>query len=366
MLNALGFAAHPSSLRLILPIGLSFYTFQSVGYVIDVSRGVVKPCRDPVAFLAYMCFFPQLLAGPIARAAEQLPQFLSSRRFDYALAVDGCRQMLWGFFKKFAVADSCAVVVNATFDKAVDPSGFALLLALVLYTAQIYCDFSGYSDLAIGCAKLFGIRLPRNFAFPYFVTNIADFWRRWHMSLMAWFKDYVYIPLGGSRVGRLRRIVNTYAVFLLSGLWHGASWTFVIWGAFHATCFLPRLLPRTSRRESPSSVVRSFLGWALTLLAVTVGWLVFRAPDVATLVDWLVRMSHLDLGSVTLAGSGVRTAVPPLVLVFLVEWMGRRGEHALQRLPMPRVARWVVYYALVFLTLYGMPSSGGDFIYGQF
>ena len=363
-MNALGFAAHPSSLQVILPIGLSFYTFQSVGYVIDVARGVAKPCGDPIAFLAYMSFFPQLLAGPIARATEQLPQFLAPRRFDYAFAVDGCRQMLWGFFKKFAVADMCAIGVNAAFDQTINPSGHVLLIALANYTVQLYCDFSGYSDLAIGCAKLFGIRLPRNFAFPYFSTNIADFWRRWHMSLMAWFRDYLYIPLGGSRVGRSRRFFNTYAVFLVSGLWHGANWTFVFWGAFHATCFLPRLLFGAKKRESRPSMVRGVLGWGLTMAAVMFGWLIFRAPDVATLADWIARLPHL--GGFTLAGSGIRTAAPLAAVVLVVEWLGRRHEHALQCMRMPRAVRWLVYFAIIFLTLYGIPAGGNNFIYGKF
>lgn len=365
LLNSLGFHTNPTSLKIILPIGLSFYTFQAAGYIIDVYRGTIQPCRDTLAFFAYMSFFPQILAGPISRAAEQLPQFNEPRHFDYALAVEGCRQMLWGFFKKFAVADTCAVFANLIFDNTVSPTGIGLISALVAYTLQIYCDFSGYSDLAIGCGKLFGIRLARNFAAPYFSTGIADFWRRWHMSLMAWFKDYLYIPLGGSRTGRLKRIRNTFIVFLVSGLWHGANWTFVLWGAFHACAFLPRLLGVGKCRGEGSSRLRSLGGWVLTMGVVIFGWLIFRAPSLAALGGYLAQIPHLGAVS-SLAGKGLGSAVPLAVVVIVVEWLGRRGEFALQRLPFPLPVRWAVYLFLFVLIGCGMPTSGGDFIYGQF
>ncbi len=366
LFNALGLSTNITSLKIILPIGLSFYTFQAAGYLIDVYRRTVQPCRDVLAFFAYMSFFPQILSGPIARATEQLPQFKSARHFEYAHAVDGCRQMLWGFFKKFAVADTCAVFVNTVFTLSLNPTGIELIAALFLFTVQIYCDFSGYSDLAIGCARLFGIRLPRNFACPYFVTNIADFWRRWHMSLMAWFKDYLYIPLGGSRVGKFKRIRNTFAVFLVSGLWHGASWTFALWGAFHACAFLPRLLggTRTPRTEKPS-LPRHFASWALTMCVVTLGWLIFRAPNCAALWGYFTSVSHL--GTIAaLSGKGFNAALPLMALTFSVEWFARREEHALQRRPKATILRWCIYFALVGIILYGTPTKGGDFIYGQF
>ena len=365
LLNALGFAAHPLSLKIILPVGLSFYTFQSLGYVFDVRRGTVRACRNPISFFAYMSFFPQILAGPIERASEQLPQFERTRRFDYALAVDGCRQMLWGFFKKFAVADACAIFVDGAFGQTAGAGCVTVAVATFLFTVQIYCDFSGYSDLAVGCGKLFGFRLVRNFAFPYFASSVADFWRRWHISLMTWFRDYLYIPLGGSRVGRLKRIRNTFVVFLVSGLWHGANWTFVLWGALHAVAFLPRLLGNPLRTGETPSRVRSFCGWFLTMAVVMFGWLVFRAPDLHTLADCLVSIANWD-GAAAIKGMGFTTVLPLVVVVFVVEWLGRRGEHALSRLALPRMVRWGFYLAVVALTLYGMPSKGGDFIYGQF
>ena len=242
----LGGQADGLLLGLVLPVGISFYTFQALSYSIDVYRGAVRPTRDVVAFFAYVAFFPQLVAGPIERASSLLPQFQTSRHFDYALGVDGLRQMLWGFFKKMVVADSCALYVDHAFADMQGANGATLAVGAVLFSIQIYGDFSGYSDIAIGCAKLFGIRLRRNFDVPYFSRDIAEFWRRWHMSLTSWFRDYVYIPLGGSRVGRWRVVINTFVIFLVSGLWHGANWTFVAWGAFHALLFLPL------RRRTPS------------------------------------------------------------------------------------------------------------------
>ena len=367
LLNALGFQANPSSFKIILPIiGLSFYTFQAAGYIIDVYRGTVQPCRDILAFLAYMSFFPQILAGPIARATEQLPQFQRTRHFEYALAVDGSRQMLWGFFKKFAVADSCAVYVDTILEGTANPAGIGIVTALFLYAAQIYCDFSGYSDLAIGCAKLLGFRLPQNFNFPYFATNIADFWRRWHMSLMRWFKDYLYIPLGGSRVDKARHIRNVFAVFLVSGLWHGANWTFIFWGVFHACAFLPRLLSRKVKKgEETPSRLRAFFGWLLTMVTVTLGWVIFRAPSLSALKGYLVQIPHFGTLS-AIKGQGLLAALELVVIAFIVEWFGRHGEYALQKLPRSVVLRWLIYIAVVWLICSGMPSNGGDFIYGQF
>lgn len=235
-------------LHVILPVGISFYTFQALSYSIDVYRAKLAPTRDPVAFFAFVCFFPQLVAGPIERATNLLPQFQSSREFDYDTAVDGCRQMLWGLFKKVVIADNCALYVNKVFGNWQDQYGSTLLLAAILFAFQIYGDFSGYSDIAIGTSKLFGIRLKRNFNVPYFSRDIAEFWRRWHISLTTWFRDYLYIPLGGSRCSKPKIIRNTFIIFLVSGLWYGANWTFVAWGAYHALLFLPLILSGSNRK----------------------------------------------------------------------------------------------------------------------
>ena len=247
ILRQFGFESHVSSLNIILPVGISFYTFQALSYTIDVYRRSIKPTKDPIAFFAFISFFPQLVAGPIERATNLLPQFLKPRQFNYPLAVEGCRQMLWGFFKKVLVADSCAYVANNILINS-HPSSISLWVGMIAFSFQIYGDFSGYSDIAIGCSKLFGVRLMRNFAYPYFARDIAEFWRRWHISLTTWFRDYLYIPLGGSRCSTLKKVGNTFAIFLVSGFWHGANWTFIAWGAFHAVCFLPLLVLGRNRK----------------------------------------------------------------------------------------------------------------------
>jgi D-alanyl-lipoteichoic acid acyltransferase DltB (MBOAT superfamily) len=239
-----GFQLHLQSLKIILPVGISFYTFQALSYTIDVYRGDIRPTKDIIAFFAFISFFPQLVAGPIERATNLLPQFLRPRSFSYPQAVDGCRQMLWGFFKKVVVADNCALYVDLIFKDYQNRPASSLVFAAILFAFQIYGDFSGYSDIAIGSSKLFGISLMQNFAYPYFSRDIAEFWRRWHISLSTWFRDYVYIPLGGSRVGLAKQIRNVFVIFLLSGFWHGASWNFIIWGGQHALLFLPLLLAK--------------------------------------------------------------------------------------------------------------------------
>ncbi|MGB3151469.1 MAG: MBOAT family O-acyltransferase, partial [Maribacter sp.] len=238
-----------SSLNIILPVGISFYTFQTLSYTIDVYRGKLKPCNDFIAFGSFVSFFPQLVAGPIERATDLLPQFYLSRKFDYEKAVDGLRQILWGFFKKIVIADNCAEFSNLIFDNSDNYNGSTLILGALFFTFQIYCDFSGYSDIAIGTSKMFGFELKRNFAVPYFSRDIAEFWRRWHISLSKWFRDYLYIPLGGSKGGKFFQLRNTFIIFLVSGFWHGANWTFLAWGALNAIYFVPLLLLGKNRKH---------------------------------------------------------------------------------------------------------------------
>lgn len=263
---------------ILLPVGVSFYTFQALSYTIDVYQHKIKPTHDMVAFFAFISFFPQLVAGPIERATNLLPQFLSSRTFNYEKAVDGMRQILWGLFKKMVVADNCATAVNLIFNEYQSLDGFNLFLGAIFFTFQIYGDFSGYSDIAIGTARLFGINLMRNFNFPYFSRDIAEFWRRWYISLTTWFRDYIYIPLGGSRCGKWKAARNTLIIFLVSGFWHGANWTFVCWGAFHALLFLPLLLLGKNRKYTGMVAERKLLPnvketcqMLLTFLLVVIG-----------------------------------------------------------------------------------------------
>ena len=375
VLRALGMAAGGDSaaLRIVLPVGISFYTFQALSYTIDVYRRQIRPTRDPVAFFAFISFFPQLVAGPLERATNLLPQFLRPREFVYADAVEGCRQMLWGFFKKCVVADNCAVVANALLNDPAQANGLAVWLGVFLFTVQIYGDFSGYSDIAIGCSRLFGVKLMRNFACPYFSRDIAEFWRRWHMSLTTWFRDYLYIPLGGSRCGKLRQVRNTFAIFLVSGLWHGANWTFVLWGLYHALLFLPLLLGGRNRRNLgevaegrvfPS--VREAGRMALTFLLVLVGWTLFRAPSAREAFRWFACMFNPGaFGLLRGLPRELPVALVGVAVVLAVEWFGRRGEHGLSRLPRATPLRWAVYFALLWLVLFYCPGTQ-TFIYFQF
>ena len=371
----LGGQADGLLLGLVLPVGISFYTFQALSYSIDVYRGAVRPTRDVVAFFAYVAFFPQLVAGPIERASSLLPQFQTSRHFDYALGVDGLRQMLWGFFKKMVVADSCALYVDHAFADMQGANGATLAVGAVLFSIQIYGDFSGYSDIAIGCAKLFGIRLRRNFDVPYFSRDIAEFWRRWHMSLTSWFRDYVYIPLGGSRVGRWRVVINTFVIFLVSGLWHGANWTFVAWGAFHALLFLPLVLMGVNRKHrGVVSEGRLLPTWReagqmlLTFVLATVGWVLFRADTIHDAVVYLHNiLTHgFFQHPVGFGDMGCRVLLVALPLLMVVEWLNRSEEHGMARLPRWRWVRWMWYMVLIFLILAFAQTGEMPFIYFQF
>lgn len=362
-------------LHLVLPVGISFYTFQALSYSIDVYRGTLKPTRDAVAFFAYVSFFPQLVAGPIERAVSLLPQFERSRTFDYAVAVDGCRQMLWGFFKKMVVADNCAHYVDLIFEHPDWYNGSSLLLAAVLFTIQIYCDFSGYSDIAIGCARLFGITLRRNFNVPYFSRDIAEFWRRWHISLTTWFRDYIYIPLGGSRCSKAKVVRNTFVIFLVSGMWHGANWTFLAWGAYHALLFLPLILRGKNRKHTdvvaagrrlPSLVELGQM--LLTFLLAAFGWVLFRSDSIADAIYYFSYMfGHLFSGSPMVTSPlDAWVLLLSILLLVIVEWVNRNEPHEFVRQPHNRVLRWACYILLVAVIGIYMVTNEMPFIYFQF
>ncbi|MCR4828974.1 MAG: MBOAT family protein [Bacteroidales bacterium] len=361
-------------LHLILPVGISFYTFQALSYTIDVRRGTVRPTHDIVAFMAYVAFFPQLVAGPIERATNLLPQFERQRHFDYALAVDGLRQMLWGFFKKMVVADSCALYVDAVFGSVDGHNSVTLAVAALCFSIQIYADFSGYSNIAIGCAKLFDINLRRNFATPYFSRDVAEFWRRWHISLTTWFRDYLYIPLGGSRCSKPRVLLNTLIIFLVSGFWHGANWTFICWGLFHAVLFMPLIMAGKNRRyldvvasrdKLPS--FRELLQMSGTFVLVTFGWILFRCNSIG---DWWRFMQGLVHGGWGRPWEGAPHDFLIIALsvsvMLLVEWLNRDSTHEFARLPRRRWLRWGCYIVLIFMILALMPTGEMPFVYFQF
>lgn len=373
LLSAMGVDAHPDSLKIILPVGISFYTFQALSYVIDVYRRDIAATKDVVAFLAFVSFFPQLVAGPIERATNLLPQFLKARHFDYPLAVDGCRQMLWGFFKKMVVADGCALAANKILSAECN-SSVSLAVGMICFSMQIYGDFSGYSDIAIGLSKTFGIRLKRNFSVPYFSRSIGEFWRRWHISLTTWFKDYLYIPMGGSREGLKKTIRNTFVVFMVSGLWHGASWTFVVWGFVHAVAFLPSLLMESNRRNVGSVVAEGRLlpsigeavGMTSTYLVVVFGWIFFRADSITQALQWVQNiMFSFDFSIAPLAHMGVPCAALWSFVMLVVEWFGRTKEYGLAYYPQNLFLRMVVYIAILMIIFMNL-SPRQAFIYFQF
>ena len=373
--SLMGLTVDWPTMHIILPVGISFYTFQALSYSIDVYARRIEPTRDIIAFFSYISFFPQLVAGPIERATNLLPQMQRERTFDYALAVDGMRQMLWGFFKKLIIADGCAEVVNGVWDNLGTSTGLVLFIASLLFTFQIYTDFSGYSDIAIGCAKLFGFRLTTNFKVPYFSRNVREFWRRWHITLNEWFTQYVYFPLGGSRRGRARTIINTVIVFALSGLWHGADWTFVMWGLYLALLFIPLIVFNTRRykdtvahgRLLPS--VREFLSMLVTFLLINFGWVLFRAPDFQTFCAFASRLFSPSLFS----PSGLTMRMATMLLwcggLLLVEWMQRERQHVLQidgyRVFASQAARYILYALLACLIFY-FAGQVQTFIYFQF
>ena len=373
-------------IKIILPVGISFYTFQALSYSIDVYRKKIEPTKDMIAFFAFIAFFPQLVAGPIERATNLLPQFLTNRKFSYEQGVDGMRQILWGLFKKIVIADNCATYVDQVWATYDTQTGSTLLLAAVLFTFQIYGDFSGYSDIAIGTAKLFGIKLMRNFNNPYFSRDIAEFWRRWHISLTTWFRDYVYIPLGGSRVGKWKIVRNTFVIFLVSGIWHGANWTFLAWGAYHALLFLPLILLGANRKYTNQVATytgangnehlrllptwREVLQMFLTFALVVIGWIIFRSETISQAWDFICRICDLSLfAKPKWFGKWHFLATTIYIVVMCtIEWLQRHRLHGLELtlVTIPKVGRNIIYWILISLILYYGVGTEQTFIYFQF
>ncbi|KJR40693.1 membrane-bound O-acyltransferase family MBOAT [Candidatus Magnetoovum chiemensis] len=367
----------PASLNIILPVGISFYTFQTLSYIIDVYRKKIEPARDFTEYAAFVSFFPQIVAGPIERASNLLHQFHKRRVFDYDKAVDGLRQILWGLFKKIIVADNCAKVVDLIFNNFYDYSGSSLFLGAMFFTFQIYCDFSGYSDIAIGTARLFGFNLMRNFAFPYFSRDIAEFWRRWHISLTTWFRDYVYIPLGGSHVRTWIKIRNIFVVFMLSGIWHGANWTFVAWGTLNAIYFLPLALTNRNRKNIDIVAQGAYLpsikeafSILLTFFLVVISWVFFRSDSIAHAFQYLSVIFSKSLFDIPNFEGRLAALIYTSFIIFflIIEWFGREQQYAIQKMfgKQPRIMRWGFYSFLIFLI--GMYSQTDEtpFIYFKF
>lgn len=373
----LGIEIKPNTLNIILPVGISFYTFQSMSYIIDVYRKKLEPVKDIIAFSAFISFFPQLVAGPIERATHLLPQFYKKRVFDYAKAVDGMRQVLWGLFKKVVIADNCAEHANIIFNNSNDYSGSTLVIGALFFTFQIYGDFSGYSDIAIGTSRLFGFDIMRNFNFPYFSRDIAEFWRRWHISLSTWFRDYLYIPLGGSQGGKWMKVRNTFIIFIASGIWHGANWTFIIWGVLNAIYFLPLLLTNNNRNNLDTIAndklfpnVKEFFLMIFTFSLTVFAWIIFRAENIghaANYISEIFSLSLFDIPKFEKMPKALTTII--LVLFFVIlEWYGRQGQYAISHLGTisNRTLRWSFYSFLIFLIGLFMQTTETPFIYFQF
>ena len=364
----LGLHTNPVLLQVAIPIGISFYTFHGMSYVFDIYRGVQKPVRNFVDYAVFVSFFPLLVAGPIERANHLLPQVQQKRIFNYTQAVEGCRLMLWGLFKKVVIADSLAVIVDNIFTNYQDQNGVSLIIGAIAFSFQIYGDFSGYSDIALGTAKLFGFELLSNFRFPYFSRDIAEFWRRWHISLSSWFRDYLYIPLGGSKQGKLKAVRNTFIIFLVSGFWHGASWNFITWGFIHACGFLPLLLLNQNRKYASDVVaqnrklptLKELSQMIATFAFVTFAWVFFRAAGMREAVGYLKGIiTNFKQPKDLLVYQSVLYYIIPLILG---DWWLRRDERGLKA---PKRIKGIIYVVLALLVVFYFGKKT-NFIYFQF
>ncbi len=369
--SSLGFTNNYSSLAIILPVGISFYTFQTLSYTIDIYRKEIKPTRNFVIFATYVSFFPQLVAGPIERAKNLLPQFSQKRTFSFIKAKSGIQLIIWGLFQKIVIADNCATFVNAIFDSYERLNSLSLILGAFYFAFQIYGDFAGYSNIAIGTARLLGFDLMRNFNYPYFSKNIGEFWRRWHISLSTWFRDYLYIPLGGSRGSRSQQIRNVFIIFLISGFWHGANWTFIAWGGLHALFFIPILLKRSDRklgkkREAKTGAlnIKEFLQIGLTFFLTCIAWIFFRSSSITDGFNYLKRIvldQGYNLEYLSLERYNVEMLLLIMVLLF-IEWTHQTKEH-------PLVGKFELQKTaiiIIFILLFGVFSNHSTFIYFQF
>lgn len=372
LLQSFGLQPNIPTLQIILPVGISFYTFHGLSYVFDIYNKKIKPTTDFINYSLFVSFFALLVAGPIERATHLLPQVENPRKFDYARATDGLRQILWGLFKKVVIADTCAVYVNMIFDNSGSYSGSTLVVGAVFFAFQIYGDFSGYSDIALGSARLFGFELLKNFSFPYFSRDIAEFWRRWHISLSSWFRDYLYIPLGGSKGGIYSKVRNTFIIFLVSGFWHGANWTFIAWGALNAIYFLPLLL--LNRNRSNLEIVaqgklfptfREIAGIIITFSLTVFAWIFFRAENLSHASQYVSTIFSTSLFQMPQV---LPVYVLFLIAIFmLIEWLGREQQYGLAKIGLkwPAILRWIFYISMTIFILFSSDKKQ-QFIYFQF
>jgi D-alanyl-lipoteichoic acid acyltransferase DltB (MBOAT superfamily) len=380
LLQNMGFQPNIWTLKIMIPVGISFYTFHGLSYVLDIYKGKIEPTKNIVDYSLFVSFFPLLVAGPIERATHLLPQLKNPRHFNRSNIVDGLRQILWGFFKKIVIADNCATIVNQIFDSYETYPAWGLIIGAVFFSFQIYGDFSGYSDIALGSARLLGIELLKNFSYPYFSRDIAEFWRRWHISLTTWFRDYIYIPLGGSRGPKWMVIRNTFIIFLVSGFWHGANWTYIMWGLVNAIYFLPLLLTKNNRKNLDVVAVgrvlptlKEFLFMVSTFGITTLAWIIFRASSISDAWRYIsgifsTSLSSLNIGQFDIGGKSMVLTTALLIGIFMVfEWIGREQPYAIAKLGLTwkRPLRYLMYY-LILITIFCFIGEEQQFIYFQF
>ncbi len=354
------------TLNIILPVGISFYTFQTMSYTIDIYKKKLEPTKDFISFASFVAFFPQLVAGPIERASNLLPQILKKREFQYEQGVQGLKLILWGMFKKIVIADQLAPIVDEIFSNYNDLGGGMLFLGVFYFAFQIYCDFSGYSDIAIGTSKLFGFEIMSNFRFPYFSRNIGEFWRRWHISLSTWFRDYLYIPIGGSKEGKWRSLRNILIIFIVSGIWHGANWTFIFWGLFHSILFIPSFIFKTNRKHIGSTIgensflpsSKEFFQVLKTFSLVTIGWVFFRSETLGDAFSFLNQMIF-DIG----IPESNRRILPYIALFILIDYFNRKNERDL--FLFNNINRSIMYTIMLYL-IYATLGNQEQFIYFNF
>lgn len=364
------------SLGVIIPVGISFYTFHGLSYIIDIYKNRINAERNFVDYAVFVSFFPLLVAGPIERATHLLPQIKKERTFVYTDAVDGLRQILWGLFKKIVIADNCAQFANQIFNSSSEYSGSTLFLGAFFFSFQIYGDFSGYSDIALGVAKLFGIKLLQNFAFPYFSRDIAEFWRRWHMSLSSWFRDYLYIPLGGSKGGIYEKIRNTFIIFIVSGLWHGANWTFIVWGLLNAIYFLPLLISNSNRNNltivAESKIlptVNDLIKIITTFTLTTFAWIFFRAENIEHALSYVSGIFSMSIFKYPEFPDMFKSFILIIMIAIfmIIEWIGRDSRYAIEKLACvrSRTINWGIYFIIISI-IFIFSGKEQEFIYFQF
>lgn len=377
VLSILSIKTNPTLINVILPVGISFYTFHGLSYVIDIYKDRIKAEKNFIDYAVFVSFFPLLVAGPIERATHLLPQIKKRREFDYYKAVDGLKQILWGVFKKVVIADNCAEIANEIFNNCGSYSGSSLVLGALCFTFQIYGDFSGYSDIALGTARLFGIDLLRNFAFPYFSRDIAEFWRRWHISLSSWFKDYLYIPLGGSKGSIWLKFRNTLIIFIVSGFWHGANWTFIVWGLLNAIFIMPSIIFNTNRNNieivAKGKILPSFkdfLSIILTFCLTVFAWIFFRSDNLKNAIIYIKNIFSATLFTLPKIQNvnNINYTVILVVFFILFEWIGRENKYAIENFgrKYKRRYKYIFYYLVVFLIIYFGNFNKNQFIYFQF